>query len=153
MIMRANDHPSFLKLHEVYETDRSIYLVKEYLPTLTLHSLLSDKDLPLSHCGLKAIKIMGSLLRALDYLSSRGFMHRDLNPENILIDKDGNVKITDFGLVTRLSVSNNHTDERCGAPGYIAPEVFKYDKRVISTTYNAKCDVFSAGCIFFEMYG
>jgi calcium-dependent protein kinase len=75
-------------------------------------------------------------------------MHRDLKPDNILIDPKENIKIVDFGLAAYLH-EIDMIFAKCGTPGYIAPEVFKYDTSKPSTKYNEKCDMFSAGCILY----
>jgi len=91
-----------------------------------------------------------SILAALAYQASKGLMHRDLKPDNILLDKDSKIKIADFGLATLIDLPE-YIFKKCGTPGYIAPEVFKYDQKNPSTNYDHRCDVFSAGCIFFYM--
>lgn len=93
---------------------------------------------------------MRSILDALAYLSSKGIMHRDLKPDNILIAKGGEVKIVDFGLATYID-SSDYIHKKCGTPGYIAPEVFKYNPKDPKTIYDERCDVYSAGCILFNM--
>jgi len=85
-------------------------------------------------------------------MAKLGAMHRDLKPDNIMIDKDCNIKVIDFGLVEHFD--NNNTEfifERCGTPGYIAPEIFCFKKSDPESAYNDKCDVFSIGCIFFQL--
>mmetsp|Transcript_102253 Transcript_102253/g.142375 ORF Transcript_102253/g.142375 Transcript_102253/m.142375 type:complete len:161 (+) Transcript_102253:331-813(+) len=91
-----------------------------------------------------------SILDALAYCSAKGIMHRDLKPDNILVDKGDKIKIVDFGLATHVDLPE-YIFKKCGTPGYIAPEVFKYDQKNPSTHYNQKCDVFSAGNIMFFM--
>ena len=89
---------------------------------------------------------LGKFIFGLEYIHSKGYIHRDLKLENILLDneQDGNtLKIADFGLSTK------YTDidffRRCGTPGYVAPEV------IANKNYSFPADVFSAGVVFFMM--
>ncbi len=151
-MMRAHDHPNLVKLHEVHETEGSIYLVMDYISGQTLRSFLSKPDLPPSRSETQNMNIISSILSCLAYFESQGSMHRDLKPDNILMDKQGNLKIIDFGLVAFCN-QDDYIFDRCGTPGYIAPEVFNYKKKSDSGNpgYDGKCDVFSAGCILFQM--
>jgi len=150
-IMRALDHDNIIKLHEVYETERSIYLVLELIQGKSLQDILKKNGFKDNEA--RTMNIISSIVDALAYLASKGIMHRDLKPDNILIDKGDKVKIVDFGLATFIDVPE-YIFKKCGTPGYIAPEVFKYDQKNAATNYNDRCDVFSAGCILFYMlYG
>lgn len=66
------------------------------------------------------------LLRAVAYFQAKGVAHRDIKPENILLDKFGNVKVTDFGLATvfRYRGTTRKLNKKCGTPPYVAPEVY-----------------------------
>ncbi len=86
----------------------------------------------------------------MDYLASEGATFRTLNLNNVLIDQQGNVKITDFYFVTKSNLAD-FLDDQLLYPGFIAPEIFKYNRKIPSTAYNEKCNVFSAGCILFEL--
>jgi len=94
--------------------------------------------------------IFYQILEAASYLASEGILHRDLKPANILIDHEDRIKIIELGLATYADVPA-YVFKRCGSAGYIAPEVFHYRCDVPSTKYNDRCDVFSIGCILFDM--
>lgn len=149
-IMRAVDHENVIKLYEVYETEKSIYLVLELIQGKSLQEMLKKQAFKEENSEIKIINTARSILDALAYLSSRGVMHRDLKPDNILIDKGDKVKIVDFGLATFIDVPE-YIFKKCGTPGYIAPEVFKYDPKTPITAYDGHCDVFSIGCIMYYM--
>ena len=73
------------------------------------------------------------LAMAIGYLHSMGICYRDLKPENILFDKDGYIKLTDFGLVKEHMAKEDKTETFCGTPEYIAPEIIMnqpYDNSV-----------------------
>lgn len=147
-LMRILDHDNIIKLYEVYETEKSIYLVLDLIQGKSLQDTLKKSTFKEEYSDVKIFNIIRSILDALAYLASKGIMHRDLKPDNILLEKGEKVKIVDFGLATYIDVPE-YIFKKCGTPGYIAPEVFKYDQKDPATNYNDKCDVFSAGSIFF----
>lgn len=149
-IMRTVDHENIIKLYEVYETEKSIYLVLELIEGKSLYEVLKKCNFREEASATRVINMVRSLLDALAYLSSKGIMHRDLKPDNILLDRGEKVKIVDFGLATFIDVPV-YIFKKCGTPGYIAPEVFKYDDKEAATNYNDRCDVFSVGCLFYYM--
>ena len=142
--MRGLDHESIIKLYEVYESPQHIYLVLELLKGGELFNKITKKS---QYSEKSACALIKKLLSALNYLHSKGIMHRDLKLENLILkqeDNDIDVKIVDFGLAAII----NTTDwlfKRCGTPGYVAPEVLADEK------YDQKVDVFSAGVILYIM--
>jgi len=149
-LMRDLDHDNIIKLYEVHETERSIYLVMELIQGKPLQEPLTRHTFRKDYSQIQTMEMIRDMLDSLAYMASKGIMHRDLKPDNILIDKTGKLKIVDFGLATYINVPE-YIFKKCGTPGYIAPEVFKYDAKVESTFYDHRCDVFSAGCIVFYM--
>mmetsp|Transcript_42367 Transcript_42367/g.49072 ORF Transcript_42367/g.49072 Transcript_42367/m.49072 type:complete len:647 (-) Transcript_42367:253-2193(-) len=149
-IMRCADHENIIKLYEVFETEKSIYLVLELIEGKSMQEIIKRPTFRELYPEAKCVNLMRSLLDALAHLASRDIMHRDLKPDNILLDKGEKIKIVDFGLATFISI-DDYIFKKCGTPGYIAPEVFKYDAKVPTTSYDDRCDVFSAGCLFFYM--
>ena len=139
-----------MKLYEVHETDSSIHLVMELIEGDPLQKILKARDFTTKYSDTQIIRMMQSILDALSYLALKGIMHRDLKPDNILVTKEGKIKIVDFGLAAYID-EPEQIFQKCGTPGYIAPEVFKYDQKLPNTSYDASCDVFSAGCIFYYM--
>jgi len=149
-LMRVLDHEHVIKLYEVYETEKSIYLVIELIQGKSLQDVLKRSAFKEDYSEYKIMKMIYSILDALAYLASKGIMHRDLKPDNILVDKENKIKIVDFGLATYIDLPE-YIFKKCGTPGYIAPEVFKYDQKTPSTFYDHHSDVFSAGCILYYM--
>lgn len=149
-IMRAVNHENILRLHEVFETEKSIYLVMELIQGRSLQDMLKKGVFKEPQFQTKIPNIIRSIMSGLSYLATKGIMHRDLKPDNILFDKEEKIKIVDFGLATFIDVPE-YIFKKCGTPGYIAPEVFKYDPKISATDYDGHCDVFSIGGILFYM--
>lgn len=92
-------------------------------------------------------KILSEILTALKVLHSRGIMHRDIKPQNIVIDEDFNCKIIDFGLSLQMNeIHEKSKFSKCGTVGYMAPEVI-INKHSSIRPYSNKCDIFSFGIV------
>ncbi len=149
--MKRLDHSNILKIYEVYETIHSIYLVIDLLEGGEL--LKRVKESPkLSHKDIS--KLMNNLLLALEHIHLKKIMHRDLKPENLLLKDKNNlfdIVIADFGLATRYDINPSEIFfKRCGTPGFVAPEILNY-KDGQEGFYDEKCDIFSAGSIFYVL--
>ena len=144
--MRKVQHSRIINLHEVHETKDSIYLIMDQIDGQPLRSILQR---PAYRKNSAILKIMQDLLEVLDHFASQGIVHRGLNLTNIILEKEGNIKLID--LITVMDInSSERTKENIGTPGFIAPEIFVSNK-AISIPWSHKCDVFSAGCIFFYL--
>lgn len=143
-VMKLVSHPNVLQLYEVMATKSKIYIVLEYAKGGELFNKVAKGRLKEDI----ARWIFQQLISALDCCHRRGVYHRDLKLENLLIDEDGSLKVSDFGL-SALSESTHqdgllHTI--CGTPAYVAPEVINrkgYD--------GAKADIWSCGVILFVL--
>ena len=93
--MRALNHQNIIKLYEVYETDDLLCLVMEQIKEQNLKKIL---DTGSSSLKVNVKKIIFSLLQTLSYLASKGIIHRNIKPQNIVVDDAFNIKITNFGL-------------------------------------------------------
>lgn len=141
-VMRKLLHPHLLKLHKVYENEKFIHLILDYLPGGDLFHRIIERS---SISEQNSVKFMKNLLEALDYMHSHNFIHRDLKPENILmanLTDDFEFKIADFGLACECIEDQLI---RCGSPGYVAPEILK------KMSYGKKVDIFSAGIILYVL--
>ncbi|KAG7960886.1 hypothetical protein I3843_10G149600 [Carya illinoinensis] len=119
-------------------------IIIEYLPRGTLKSyLIKNRKRKLAFK--KVIGLALDLARGLKYLHSRKIVHRDVKTENVLLDKNHSLKLTDFG---NACIQDSIPDEigRTGTLGYMAPEVFE------NKPYSRKCDVYSFGICLWEMY-
>eukprot|EP00729_Bicosta_minor_P002963 gene2963-26851_t len=141
-IMKVMDHPNIVKLIEVIDTESTMYLVLEYaaggevFDYLVAHGRMKEKEARLK---------FRQILSAVEYCHARGCVHRDLKAENLLLDKDMNIKIADFGFANLYSAGTK-LDTFCGSPPYAAPELFqgkKYD--------GPEVDVWSLGVILYTL--
>jgi len=150
MMKIFNSHPTIAKLHEVYETTSAVYLVKQYDPNETLEFLLRKSSLQFSNFEYQTAKIIEKILGGLAYLASETAFLHSLSLNNLIIDKEGQVKIVDFTFLTQANMFKLF-DQDYLSPGYTAPEAFMYDKTIAKTTFDDRSNVFSVGCILFEM--
>merc|ERR1711971_832676 len=128
------DHTWVVKMFYSFQDSDALYLVMEFLPGGDIMTLLMKKDtLPEE----AAQFYMAETALAIETIHKLGFIHRDIKPDNLLLDSRGHVKLSDFGLCTGLQKSHR-TD-------YIAPEVFQ------QTGYDQTCDLWSLGVICFEL--
>ncbi|KFK39584.1 hypothetical protein AALP_AA3G263400 [Arabis alpina] len=141
---RLRHHPNILKIHEVMATKSKIYLVMELAAGGELFSkVLRRGRLPES----TARRYFQQLASALRFSHQDGVAHRDVKPQNLLLDKQGNLKVSDFGLSALPEhLQNGLLHTACGTPAYTAPEVISrrgYD--------GAKADAWSCGVILFVL--
>lgn len=141
-VMRRLSHPNIVKLHEVMATKSKIYMVMEHAKGGELFTQIS-RDGPLTETA--ARRYFQQLVSAVHYCHSKGVTHRDIKPQNILLDHEGNLKVSDFGLSALPELLRDgllHTS--CGTPAFTAPEVVRrkgYD--------GAKADAWSCGIILY----
>lgn len=90
------------------------------------------------------IRLGSQISKALDYCAQKGIIHRDVKPENILVDKDGNFKLSDFGVAKQLEKTVS-TMSKKGTYSYMAPEVYKGEK------YDARADIYSLGLVMYRL--
>ena len=146
-IMRFLHHENLLTLHDVIvphgKRFNDIYVVTELMDS-DLSSVLKTKQF----LDLKQIKIIFyQIVKGLEYIHSAGIIHRDLKPRNILINSNCDVKICDFGLSIPFSSLGGTMSPYVCTRWYRAPELLLH-----RYSYDFKVDIFSAGCIFAEMF-
>ncbi|WP_075980972.1 Stk1 family PASTA domain-containing Ser/Thr kinase [Bacillus massilinigeriensis] len=136
-------HPNIVSIYDVGEEESIYYIVMEYVDGQTLKQYIQQ------HAPLKveeAINIMKQLTSAISHAHQNHIIHRDIKPHNILIDRNGNVKITDFGIAMALSATSiTQTNSVLGSVHYLSPEQAR------GGTANRKSDIYSLGIVMFEM--
>ncbi|ELW71107.1 MAP/microtubule affinity-regulating kinase 4 [Tupaia chinensis] len=147
-IMKGLNHPNIVKLFEVIETEKTLYLVMEYASAGEVFDYL------VSHGRMKEKEARAKFRQVRDGAGSRGLyrychkktmVHRDLKAENLLLDAEANIKIADFGFSNEFTLGSK-LDTFCGSPPYAAPELFqgkKYD--------GPEVDIWSLGVILYTL--
>ena len=145
-LMKELKHENIVSLHDVIHTENKLMLVFEYM----------DKDLKkymdsrgdrgqLDYVTIKSF--MQQLLRGIAFCHDNRVLHRDLKPQNLLINTKGQLKLADFGLARAFGIPVNTFSNEVVTLWYRAPDVL-----LGSRTYNTSIDIWSAGCIMAEMY-
>ncbi|OZJ04651.1 hypothetical protein BZG36_02894 [Bifiguratus adelaidae] len=141
-LMELLDHPNIVKLYEVVETKNSLFLIMEYVEGCNLDEYLQQRGGRLKES--EARYVFRQIVAAISHCHSRWVCHRDLKTPNILIGRDGQVKIADFGLGNRFGINRLRTI--CGSMLYYSPEIisgYKY--------YGSEVDNWCLGIALFRM--
>lgn len=142
IIMKLLAHPHVLRLYDVWETLKELYLVLEYVEGGELFDLLVEQG-PLEE--VEAVRYFRQIVQGAAYCHLFGICHRDLKPENLLLDAEYNVKLADFGMAA-LETGDRLLETSCGLPHYAAPEI------VSGLAYHgAALDVWLCGVILFAL--
>jgi len=143
-IIARLEHAHILPVIDYGESDGISYFVMRYLEAGTLKTKMEAGPLSLGEID----RIFTQLASALSYAHSQGVIHRDLKPANALIDTQGNLFLTDFGIAKLLEDASprlTQTDAIMGTPAYISPE------QAQAQTVDQRSDIYSLGIILFEM--
>lgn len=131
--------PNIVYVYELIQQDGQLYLVMEYVEGTTLRTLMDRGPVPLQ----TGLGILLSTALGLRAMHAQGIVHRDLTPANIMMAKDGALKITDFGLIGH---SGGRTSLPMGTTKYMAPEMFT------GLPVDPRADLYSLGMIAYEMF-
>ena len=144
-IIAKLEHPHILPVFDYGESDGLTYFVMRYLDAGTLKDrMIEGRPLPLPEID----RIFTQLTDALSYAHAKGVVHRDLKPANALIDSQGNIFLTDFGIAKLLESASprlTQTDAIMGTPAYISPE------QAQGQPVDRRSDIYSLGIILYEM--
>ena len=136
-------HPNIVRIYDVSVKDDLKYIVMEHIDGITLKSYMTKKGaLSLA----ETVSYSEQILRALDHAHNKGVTHRDIKPQNILLLKDGHIKVTDFGIAKLPNTETvTMTDKAIGTVFYISPE------QASGKTIDQRSDIYSLGAMMYEM--
>ncbi|XP_015754168.1 PREDICTED: protein kinase C iota type-like [Acropora digitifera] len=139
---QASNHPFLVGLHSCFQTSSRLFFVIEFVSGGDLmYHMQRQRRLPEDHARFYSAEISC----ALNFLHERGVIYRDLKLDNVLLDSDGHVKLTDYGMCKEGLRPGDTTSTFCGTPNYIAPEILRGED------YGFSVDWWALGVLLFEM--
>ena len=140
--MAQLSHPNLVNVYDFSASGDEVFLVMELITGGTLRELLAERGPMPPHA---AAAVMRGMLTGLAVAHEKGMVHRDIKPDNVLIDASSRVKLSDFGLVRATAETTQSTDQIVGTVAYLSPE------QVDGSPTTAASDVYSAGIVLFEL--
>ncbi|KAM9354534.1 rho-associated protein kinase 2-like [Pholidichthys leucotaenia] len=146
-IMAFSNSPWVVQLCCAFQDDSHLYMVMEFMPGGDLVTLTMNYDMPEKW----ACFYTAEVVLALDAIHSMGFIHRDVKPDNMLLDQHGHLKLADFGTCMKMdSKGMVHCETAVGTPDYISPEVLQSQGG--DGYYGRECDWWSVGVFIYELF-
>ena len=137
-------HPNIVAIYDVSQSSDPDYIVMELIDGITLKQYMQKKGGKLT--WKESLHFITEIMKALSHAHGRGIIHRDIKPHNIMVLRDGGVKVTDFGIARLMSASQSTmTQEALGSVHYISPEQAR------GSRIDARSDIYSAGVVLYEM--
>ena len=135
-------HPNIVSVYDVSNTGAADYIVMELIDGISLKQYMEKKGVL---NWKETLHFAIQICKALEHAHSRGLVHRDIKPHNIMVLKNGSIKVTDFGIARVMSKSNTLTKEALGSVHYISPEQAKGGR------VDDRSDLYSLGTVMYEM--
>jgi beta-lactam-binding protein with PASTA domain/predicted Ser/Thr protein kinase len=135
-------HPNIVGIFDRGEWDGTYYIAMEYVEGRTLKDIVRERGPAPSEA---AVDVVLQILRALRYAHQRGIVHRDIKPQNVLIDEDGRVRVTDFGIARAGASDMTETGSIMGTAQYLSPE------QAQGRAVDARSDLYSTGIVLYEL--
>ena len=137
-------HPNIMAVYDVSRSEQVEYIVMELIDGITLKQYMQRKGGPLS--WKESLHFITQIMKALSHAHGRGIIHRDIKPQNIMVLRDGSIKVTDFGIARLASAAQSTlTQEALGSVHYISPEQAR------GSRIDGRSDIYSAGVVHYEM--
>ena len=136
------NHPNIVSVYDVSTVDGVDYIVMELVEGITLKQYMQKKGVL---NWKETLHFAIQIAKALDHAHSRGLVHRDIKPHNVMVLKNGSVRVTDFGIARIMSKTNTLTKEALGSVHYISPEQARGGR------VDARSDLYSLGVVMYEM--
>ena len=134
-------HPNIVSVYDVSRGETE-YIVMELIDGITLKQYMEKRG---QLNWREALHFITQIMKALSHAHSRGIIHRDIKPQNIMVLRDGSVKVADFGIACLANSANTLTQEALGSVHYMSPEQARGDRT------DARSDIYSAGVVLYEM--
>ncbi|TCI66161.1 Stk1 family PASTA domain-containing Ser/Thr kinase [Exiguobacterium sp. SH3S1] len=136
------NHPNIVAIYDVGDEQDIYYIVMEHVDGMTLKQYLQEEYISIE----EALRIMGQICDAIDHAHAHRIIHRDIKPQNMMIDQNGNVKVTDFGIAVAMSNATlTHTMSVLGSVHYFSPEQAR------GKFADEKSDIYSLGAVLYEL--
>jgi len=140
-ILEKVDNPFIIKLHYAFQSPEKLYFVMDFVNGGEMFYLLRSSD---RFTEIRVKFYAAEILLALECLHNMNIVYRDLKPENLLLDAEGHIRLTDFGL-SKILKKRETCFSFCGTPEYLAPEI------ITGEGYNQDIDFWAFGLIIYEM--
>ena len=135
-------HPNIVSVYDVSKGGDVEYIVMELIDGITLKQYMEKRG---QLSWRESLHFITQIMRALSHAHSRGIVHRDIKPQNIMVLRDGSVKVADFGIACLADSAQTLTQEALGSVHYISPEQARGDRP------DARSDIYSSGVVLYEM--
>ena len=135
-------HPNIVSVYDVSRGGDTEYIVMELIDGITLKQYMEKRG---QLNWRESLHFITQIMRGLSHAHSRGIIHRDIKPQNIMVLRDGSVKVADFGIACLANQGQTLTQEALGSVHYISPEQARGDR------IDARSDIYSAGVVLYEM--